>query len=103
MDLWPDSHIPVSSINLISLLLLAAKCVGTRKWKQMGPPTIKDWYIKIWDLLIADKLSEGILLREQKEQKISFLEKWLSFLDYLHSAKFVRNWMLRKYCFISMY
>lgn len=102
LDLWPDSRIPVSSRNLISLLLLAAKCVVARKWKQTRSPTIKDWYTKIWDLMIADKLSEGILIREQKPLKVSFLEKWFPFLDYLHSAKFVRNWMPRKYCFISL-
>lgn len=67
LDLWPNSNIPISSRNLISLLLLAVKCVVAQKWKQPRS-TIKDWYIKIWDLMIADKMLEGILLREQKTE-----------------------------------
>lgn len=103
LDLWPDSSIPISTRNLISLLFLAAKCVVARKWKNPRPPTIKDWYIKIWDLLIADKLSEGILSSENNVQRTTFLDKWFPFLDYLHNAKYVASWRPRRYRFISLY
>lgn len=72
---------------MISLLLLAAKCVVAKKWNHSRPPLVKDWYIKIWGLLIADKLLEGILCNERNLKKTCFLEKLYSFFDYLYLAK----------------
>lgn len=102
-DLWPDSNIPLSSRNLISILFLVAKCVVAKKWNQIRLPSVKVWHVKIWDLIVADKLSENILFYERCRQKNCFLDKWYSFLDNLYSAKHVRTWKPRKYRFISLY
>lgn len=52
----------MSSRELISLLLLTAKCVLARVWKLSKIASVKDWYNKVWDLVIADKLLEGIFV-----------------------------------------
>lgn len=75
LDIWLDFSIPVSTRNLISLLLLAARCVLARKWKSSHIPSVKEWYAKIWDFVIANKLSDGILFFERSNTKANFLEK----------------------------
>lgn len=50
-----------------------AKCVLAKKWKSPTLPTIKEWYMKNWDLAVADNLSEGMLYLDNVNTKINFL------------------------------
>lgn len=61
LDYWGESDTPVSTRELIALLIFAAKCELATVWELPKIPSIKEWYMNVWDLMVADKLSECIL------------------------------------------
>lgn len=62
-------------------------------------PSIKDWYVKICDLVIADKLTEGILQKDIPACKSNFIEKCF-FFSYSRSISCVTKWFPQKYRYV---
>lgn len=67
---------------MIALLFLAAKCVWAKLWKSTKVPSVKEWFVKVWDIVTADKLLEGILCNELLNYNSNFIDKWYYFLRY---------------------
>lgn len=95
--LWDTSSIQSSSKELISFLLLAAKCLIAKLWKSPSIPSIKSWYQKIWDIIVSDKISDYILTTEMSSYQSCFLEKWIIFFTYLENFPFSKKWLPSKY------
>ncbi|XP_054834539.1 G patch domain-containing protein 11 isoform X1 [Eublepharis macularius] len=47
------------------------------------PPNLTTWYMKVWDHLIMEKLTDRMQLRMNPAKSSDFYEKWFPFLDFL--------------------
>lgn len=103
LDYWNGVQITGYSRELISLLLLAAKCVWAKLWKQPKVPTVKDWMIKVWDVMIADKLSESLLAAQIPSYSSQFLDRWFHFLGFIALNKYIVTWTPRRLKCIALY
>lgn len=75
LDCWDGVAITGYSRELISLLLLGAKCIWAWYWKVLRVPSVKDWICKVWDILIADKISEFLLASQIPSYNSRFTER----------------------------
>lgn len=80
LDYWHNLSIPTSSKEMIALLFLAAKCVWAKLWKSTKVPSVKEWFVKVWDIVTANKLLEDILCKLHYNS--NFIDKWYYFLRY---------------------
>lgn len=60
------------------------------------------WYVKIWEIIILDKISESIISGQQPDYKPQFLEKLYAFLIIRHIF-FLKKRLPSKYKCISLY
>lgn len=97
LDVWEDIHITGYTRELLSLCFLAAKCTWAKFWKSKKIPTFKGWIIKLWDLIVADKLSKGVQRSVNPSYVSSFLEQWFLFVGYAEEAHYLFKWRPRKY------
>lgn len=103
LDCWDGVPITGFSRELISLLLLAAECIWARYWKESKIPTVKEWIGKVWDILIADKLSKSLLETQIPAYTSRFTERWFHFLGYIELHRYISDWRLRKLKCIALY
>lgn len=103
LDYWYGVHITGYSRELISLLLLAAKCVWAKVWKQSKVPSVKVWMMKVWDIMIANKVSESLLAAQIPLYSLQFLERWFHFLGFIAKNKYVSTWCPQKLRCIALY
>lgn len=61
LNIWRNNKPDHIMLDLIVLLLSAATSLITLHWKTTRVPSIRDWFIKLWDLFIQDKISVAIL------------------------------------------
>lgn len=59
-----DKEIPNILKDFISIMLIASKLVTAHHWKAKEFPSIKPWFIKLWEYLIMDKISDRLLTVE---------------------------------------
>lgn len=83
LDVWTKTQITGHTRDFLSLCFLVAKCIWAKYWKSNKIPTVRDWFVKLWDLAILDKLSEGILHSENPLYTPTFTERWFYFLGYI--------------------
>lgn len=103
LDYWYGVQITGYSRELISLLLLAAKCTWAKVWKQPKIPSVKDWMMKVWDLMTADKVPKSLLVTQIPLYTSQFLEKWFHFLGFIAKNEYALAWCPRKLKCIALY
>lgn len=61
LNIWPSSTLDKIRKELVEILLCAAQTLIASFWKTTKVPTLKDWYLKVWDFFLQDKVSIAIL------------------------------------------
>lgn len=69
------------TMELIDLGLAAARNIIALHWKSNKAPSISDWFLKLWDFFLQDKISVSILHSENQPVIWNFQEKWLPLLE----------------------
>lgn len=96
LDLWNSPLRTHSERDIISVLLLAAKCLLASCWNKPRIPTIRQWYCKIWDLAAADKISDTIYCSDHSPCISMFTEVVFFFLVIV-----IKHSMLKNGCRLS--
>lgn len=81
LNLWETPAPDPLLRELIELCLTATRTVIAFHWKSTKPLTINDWYLRLWNLSLQDKISIAILRAENQKVPNNFQEKWLPLLD----------------------
>lgn len=61
LNMWNSLSIDPLTWELIELLLCAARNLIAALWKTPQIPSVSDWYLKIWDYFLQDKILVSIL------------------------------------------
>lgn len=84
---WHGSNINPLLKYLRDLLLCVARSLLTANWKNGETPQIWEWYLKIWDFFLFDKISVSLLLADNSPVPKNFQEKWLPLLEVALSSR----------------
>lgn len=87
LNLWGPCKMAGITKGLIDQLLCAARILIPTYWKTQRIPTINEWYLKVWDLFLQDKVSMSILKAEKSFVSHTVMEKWKLLLDAASSHK----------------
>lgn len=60
LNVWRSLKTGPLRWELVELLFCAAHHVIAMFWKTPKVPTLKDWYFKIWDYFLQDKISVSV-------------------------------------------
>lgn len=61
LNYWGTSKLDNLRKDLVDELLCAARMLILSSWKVSRVPSIREWYLKIWDLFLQDKISTMLL------------------------------------------
>lgn len=81
LNIWETDKPSPIALDLIVLLLAAAKSLITLHWKTTRIPSIKEWFIKLWDLFLQDKISVAILCADNLPTPPNIQERWMPLLS----------------------
>lgn len=87
LNIWETNKPSPITLDLIVLLLAAAKNLIMLHWKTTRISSIKDWFIKLWDLFLQDKISVAILQADNLPTPSNLQERWMPLLSAVSSIK----------------
>lgn len=76
LNLWGKTKLDGSRKALVELLMCAARMLITSYWKSQRIPSSRDWYLKVWDLYLQDKVLVTLLKSENVPMKAAMMDKW---------------------------
>lgn len=87
LNMWGTLKIDVPHKELVELLLCAAHSLIATVWKSPRILTLSDWFMKVWDFFLQDKISMSILWSDNLLVPNNQKEKWLPLLTAALSRK----------------
>lgn len=76
LNLWGGKKLDGLKKVLVEQLLCAACMLITMMWKTPRIPTSRDWYLKVWDLYLQDKISMSLLRAENISLPTEMIDKF---------------------------
>lgn len=73
---WPAGLFRKQPIHLLEILSVAARLIIVKSWKTSHPLKIVDWYSKLQDICIVDKITDWILGEDKDLFEPKFLMLW---------------------------
>lgn len=67
--------------ELVELLLCAARSLIAQSWKSTKIPTVSDWFLKVWDFFLQDKVSTSLLCADNYPAPTNWQDKWLPLMS----------------------
>lgn len=80
LNYWAASTAALT-MEFLDLCFAAAHHVIALHWKSSAALLTEDWYTKLWDFFLQDKISTSILYLENRPVPKNFQEKWQPLLD----------------------
>ena len=70
------------NMDLIVIMITAARLISTRNWRNDNQFNLEEWYRKLWDMAINDKLTCDMKIRRGQLKNNDFKKIWNVFLEY---------------------
>lgn len=87
LNLWQSFALDPLRRELVELLLHAARSLIAQHWKSVKIPMLSEWFLKVWDFFLQDKVSISILRADNYPIPTNLQEKWLPLLSDVSSKK----------------
>lgn len=71
LGFWGTSKIDKIQKDLIDQMLCAARMLITSQWKAPKIPTLREWYLRTWDLFLQDKITMSLLTADNGQMEVS--------------------------------
>lgn len=85
LNIWPCLKPNPFKRELIELMLCAARSLIAQHWKSLKIPDLRDWWLKVWDFFLQDKVSTDLLRADNYPVPKNLQEKWLPILTAVSS------------------
>lgn len=91
LNIWEADKPSPLTLDLIVLLLSAATSLIMLHWKTTRIPSIKEWFGRIWDLFLQDKVSVVLLRADNLPTPPNLQERWMPLLSAVSTNKIPKS------------